>query len=131
MPSNPLEWHPTAHHNNPALMGIAKRFVEGQFFGVGLFYLWGHSYEFDLDNNWNVIEKLCEYVSNKKDIWYATNIEIIDYLEAFERLKFSSNFNCVYNPSKISIWIDVNGEAVEVKGGETKILKCLHLGRNL
>ncbi|MEQ8198593.1 MAG: polysaccharide deacetylase family protein [Clostridiaceae bacterium] len=120
LPSNPLEWNPTTHHNNADLMNIAKQFLEKEFKEIGLFYLWGHSYEFDMDNNWDVIENFCKYISNKEDIWYATNIEIIDYLKAFDRLKFTVNLNYVYNPSAISVWIDVDGSAVEIKGGEIK-----------
>lgn len=120
LPSKPLEWDPTCHHSNPSLMKIAKKFIDGDFFGLGLFYLWGHSYEFDLDNNWKVIEELCEYISGKDDIWYATNIEIIDYLEAWDRLKISSNFTFAYNPSAISLWVEFNEIPIEIKPGETK-----------
>lgn len=120
LPSNYLEWNPTAHHNDPHLMEIAKRFIEGESNGLGLFYLWGHSYEFDLDNNWDVIEKFCEYISNRDDIWYATNIQIVDYLDALDRLQFSADFTFVYNPSAISTWIEFNGISVEIKAGEIK-----------
>lgn len=123
LPLNPLEWNPTCHHSNPNLMKIAKRFIDGDFSGLGLFYLWGHSYEFDLDNNWKVIEKLCEYISGKADVWYATNIEIIDYLEAWNRLKFSCDCTLVYNPSAISVWIEFNEMPIEIKPAETKNLK--------
>lgn len=126
LPLNPLEWHPTTHHDDPNLMEIAKCFVEGKFEDLSLFYLWGHSYEFDLNNNWNAIEELCKYVSNKHDIWYATNIEIIDYLDVLDRLIFSAELTCVYNPSAVSGWIEVNGTAVEIKAGETKNLMELN-----
>jgi hypothetical protein len=120
LPSNYLEWNPTAHHNDPHLMEIAKRFIEGEFNGLGLFYLWGHSYEFDLDNNWSIMERFCEYISNRDDIWYATNIQIVDYLDALDRLNFSTEFTFVRNPSAISTWIEYDGTPVEIKAGETK-----------
>jgi hypothetical protein len=120
LPSNYLEWNPTAHHNDPHLMEIAEKFIEGEFHGLGLFYLWGHSYEFDLDNNWRSIEKFCEYIGNRNDVWYATNIQIVDYLDALDRLQFSTDFSLVHNPSAISTWIEFNGIPVEIKAGETK-----------
>ncbi|MBL4937634.1 polysaccharide deacetylase family protein [Clostridium sp. YIM B02515] len=122
LPSNFLEWNPTAHHNDANLMKLAERFVEGDSLGMELFYLWGHSYEFDLDNNWNVIEEFCEYISNKDNIWYATNIQIVDYLNAVNNLKFSADFTSVFNPSAISTWIELNGTKIEIKPGETKKL---------
>ncbi|ERI92262.1 polysaccharide deacetylase [Clostridiales bacterium oral taxon 876 str. F0540] len=122
LPSNFLEWNPTAHHNDPNLMKLAEKFVESESLGMELFYLWGHSYEFDLDNNWNVIEEFCEYISNKDNIWYATNIQIVDYLNAVNSLKFSADFTSVFNPSAISTWIELNGTKIEIKPGETKKL---------
>lgn len=122
LPKNYLEWNPTAHHKDPHLMEIAERFVKGEFNGLGIFYLWGHSYEFDLDNNWQVIERLCKYISNREDIWYATNIEIVDYLEALDRLKYSASLTFVHNPSAISTWIEYNGVKLEIEAGETKRL---------
>ena len=122
LPLNYLEWNPTAHHNVANLMSIAERFIKEEFNSLGIFYLWGHSYEFDLYNNWQVIEELSKYVSNKEDIWYATNIQIIDYLTALNRLEFSKDYTFVHNPSELSVWIEFNGISVGIKAGETKIL---------
>jgi hypothetical protein len=80
-------------------------------------YVWGHSFEFDRDDNWDLIERFCSYVSNKEDIWYATNIEIVDYLHLLDGLKFSVKGDFVYNPSATSAWLSVNGKIVEIKGG--------------
>jgi hypothetical protein len=69
-----------------------------------------------------LIEEFCQLVSNQPDVWYATNIEIIDYLEAAQRLQYSASCNMVYNPSVLSVWITVNDMPVEIRGGETKHL---------
>lgn len=119
LPKDPLEWHPTCHHNASNLMERAKWLVESQSKEyLRLMYVWGHSYEFNKDDNWEVIEEFCEYMGGREDIWYATNIEIIDYMEVLERLKFSANGECVYNPSAKSAWLGIDGEKiVEVPGG--------------
>ena len=57
-----------------------------------LFYLWGHSYEFTRDNNWDLIEEFCELTGGREDIWYATNIEIIDYMDVLNRLQFNATW---------------------------------------
>lgn len=82
-------------------------------------YVWGHSYEFTDKNNWEVMENFCELMGRHEDIWYATNIEIVDYMEAAERLQFSVNQDFVYNPSAISVWIEVDKAIVEIGGGQT------------
>jgi len=83
-----------------------------------MFYVWGHSYEFPRDNNWDVMEKFCEKLGNRDDIWYATNIEIVDYLKACDNLQFSMNGEFVYNPNFKSVWVSVNGVIYEIPGGK-------------
>ena len=56
-------------------------------------------------------------VGNRDDIWYATNIEIVDYLKSYELLKFSASLKFVINPLAHSVWLSVDGKIVEVKGG--------------
>ena len=84
-----------------------------------LFYLWGHSYEFSKDNNWEIIEKFCEKMSFGDDIWFATNIEIYDYTRAYNSLEFSMDSDTVYNPSAFDVWFLKDGKEFTVKSGET------------
>lgn len=122
MPADFLEWKSTCHHNHN-LMENAKRFADLQKTQyLYLMYVWGHSYEFDRDDNWDLIEGFCEFIGNREDIWYATNIEIVDYVNAAKNLKFTIAGDMVYNPSAISVWISVDGEKHEIKSGETKKL---------
>lgn len=120
LPTDPMEWKPTCHHNNPKLMEMGRFFLDFQKKQyLKLMYVWGHSYEFDNDDNWEVIEQFCAMMAGKDDIWYATNIEIIDYMKAIKALQFSANGEMVYNPSVQSVWLNVNDQKiVEVKGGE-------------
>lgn len=119
LPDDPWEWHPTCHHNDPELMEKAKFFAEfpkKQY--LKLMYVWGHSYEFTDKDNWKVIEEFCEYMGGREDIWYATNIEIIDYMKVCKNLCFTADCEGVYNPSAQSAWLAVNDKKfVEVKGG--------------
>ena len=107
----PTEWltlHPTCHHKNPRLMELAKHFVENTSrrpMENWLFYVWGHSYEFDND-----------------DIWYATNIEIYDYVKAYEGLEVSVDETIIHNPSAIDVWFMKNKQIYCVKGGEMLVL---------
>src|SRR5699024_10822768 len=91
LPSNFLEWHPTCHHRDA--LELAKPFLESLTmpWRVCLFYIWGHSYEFDNDNNWDYMEEVCRMLGGREDIWYATNIEIYDYITTQRRLQFSAD----------------------------------------
>lgn len=121
-PENWLTWHPTCHHKNPRLMELAKQFAEKDLrypSEIQLFYLWGHSYEFDNDDNWQIIEEFAAYMGGRDNIWYATNIEIYDYVRAYESLKVSVDEKIVQNPSATDVWFLKNGTTHCVRAGET------------
>lgn len=123
IPDDFMQWQATCHHKTD-LMKLAEEFAalfKKQY--LYMMYVWGHSYEFDVDNNWELMEEFCKFIGGRDDIWYATNIEIVDYLNAAHNLKFSSDCSFVYNPSAASIWLEVDGQIVEVKGGEQKKLR--------
>ena len=119
LPADPLEWNPTCHHDDPNLMQMAEffaNFQKKQY--LKLMYVWGHSYEFADHDNWEVIEEFCKYMGGRDDIWYATNIEIIDYMEAAKNLRFTADYEGVYNPNAMSIWLILNDDIIlEIKGG--------------
>jgi len=117
MPDDLHEWRPTCHHNGN-LLELGQAFLDlhkRQY--LYMMYVWGHSYEFDNDRNWEAIESFCRMIGNRQDIWYATNIEIVDYLHAFRQLKFAADSSFVWNPGAHSVWLDVDGRVVEAVGG--------------
>lgn len=123
LPEDWLRLSPTCHHKNPGLMELARSFVEDfKYWAPAMFYLWGHSYEFDNDNNWNVIEKFAEYIGNRDEIWYATSIEIYDYVAAYKQLIFSMNETKVYNPTNQDLYFQI--------GESSDDIYCAHPGYN-
>ena len=124
-PENWLTLHPTCHHKHPRLMELAQKFVEESPRYTAqnwMFYLWGHSYEFDNDDNWNVIEEFAAYTGGKDDIWYATNIEIYDYIKAYEALQVSVDESIVHNPTTTDLWFHHNHQIHCIHSGETLFL---------
>lgn len=125
IPKDWLRLSATCHHNNPRLMELARKFVENKkaeyywFNKPKLFYLWGHSYEFRNDDNWNVIEEFAEYVGNRDDIWYATNGEIYEYVKAYDSLVYSVSKKYVFNPTAIDVYLDWFGHEVLVPVGQS------------
>ena len=80
-----------------------------------LFYLWGHAYEFDRDNNWNVIEEALKYIdANREGIWFASNSQILDYLQAYDMLEYSVDGSMIYNPSVLDVEIATSFENREI-----------------
>lgn len=126
LPTDWYHWVPTAHHNNPSILEWIKEFVNidvAKLYSASrtskLFYIWGHSYEFHNNNNWDHLETICKELSGKEDIWYATNIEIYDYISAYHSLVFSADGTRIYNPTLLTIWFDLDGKLYSIKSGET------------
>ncbi len=81
--------------------------------------MWGHTHEFDMNDNWDRIEKFAEKMGNRDNIWYATNMEIYQYTEAYRSLQFSADGSLVYNPTAITVWFLSGATNVKVNPGET------------
>lgn len=122
MPEDYLAWNPTCHHNDN-LLKLGQEFLDiHRKNNLKLMYVWGHSYEFDDDDNWSLIEKFCEMMHGKDDIWYTTNIEIYDYMQAVKQLRYTVNGNIVQNMSSVDVWLRLNDKLVVVEAGKIKQL---------
>ncbi len=122
MPQNWLELVPTCHHKNKRLMELGEKFVTSKERRPLFFMVWGHSYEFERDDNWEVMEKFAEFIGGKEDIWYATTGEIYDYVQDFGRLIYSADAKTVYNPTARTLWLEshlTDGEVISIAPGET------------
>ena len=126
LPEDFLQWDATCHHDDPRLMELAKTFCEGGSgepfaFAPQLFYLWGHAYEFDIHHNWDRIEEFLRYVGQfGETVWFATNGEITDYVEAYRALRFSADSAAVTNPTATKLWMAIGfQEVIELPAGET------------
>lgn len=128
----PMDWlrmPATCHHRNPRLPELVNEFLKSDVDipdwrkKPSLFYLWGHSYEFSDNNNWEIIERFGDTVGGRDDVWYATNIEIYDYVTAYRRLHYSCDAKTVMNPTSATIHLYENGEDYTVHPGETIKIK--------
>lgn len=123
IPEDFLEWNPTCHHNDPELMNLAEQFCSERSFGPALFYLWGHAYEFDGDDNWDVIEQFLKYVSAcRESIWFASNTEIMDYVTAYRRLVYATDGSMICNPSAVEVWISVGQTPLCLPAGSCTLI---------
>jgi peptidoglycan-N-acetylglucosamine deacetylase len=87
---------------------------------LALLDVWGHSWE--MENNqskWDETEKCFKLLGNNPAIYYATQIDIVDYINAFRNLKFSVERNIVYNPGSIIVFFRKNGKVYCIPSGAT------------
>lgn len=122
-PRDFMKWHPSCHHADAAKM--AEWFV-GDLdvpWRTDLFYIWGHSHELRNEKDWEKMEEICKKISGHNSVWYATNIEIYDYITAQRALQISENESIVQNPSAIEVWFEKDENVFSIKPGETLIIK--------
>ena len=100
IPTDWLRMPTTCYHRSPALRKLTTTFLkecaDNRLFILPL----GHSYDFDTNDSWHDIEVFAEQVGNRDDIWYATNMEIYEYVQDYNRLNFSVDGTLVQNPNR-------------------------------
>ena len=52
-------------------------------------------------------------------MWYATNMEIYDYVTAYHSLVWSADNTILYNPTLRKIWLEIDGQPITIESGET------------
>lgn len=76
---NIYRFNPTSHHLDfEKLMRLGEEFIALKPETAKIFYIWGHSYEMDFDSDyWVKLENFFKLISNKDDIFYGTNKEVL------------------------------------------------------
>lgn len=119
LPEDWLELHPTCHHADEHLMPLTDKFLNDEVKEQPyLFYVWGHTFEFDQQDNWDIIETLFARISANQDVWYATNGEVYEYHMAFQALVYSADGKRIYNPTGTDLWVEINGSTISLPAGK-------------
>lgn len=74
-----LRFRPSVYHHVEfdKMFEMAKDFIELQPTTPKIFYIWGHAYEFDIENTWKKMEEFCRLIAGHDDIFYGTNKEVL------------------------------------------------------
>lgn len=119
IPKDFHQWESTCNYKNDLLKlgGEFNALYKDQY--LYMMNVYGHSIDFENDNCWRLIEDFCSLVGKRDDVWYASNIEIVDYFKALDGLRFSVDGDFVENPSAQTCWISVDGSILKLDGGLT------------
>lgn len=120
-PEEPLTWATTMHilATDPAPLPQRWKAFHGNSWSRGVFYVWGHSYEFAQQRE--ALLPLLTMMAGQPDVWYCTNIALFDYEEARRRLVVAANQRTVYNPSALTVTLVVDGELRDAPPGVTTL----------
>lgn len=121
VPENFLEWHPSCHHSQAD--ETVDRFFENlkSNWPFPLLYIWGHAFEFRTEEDWAKIEGVVKKLSERRaEIWFATNLEIYDYVQAVKALRISADETLFSNPSRLDVWVKRGyDEILKIPAGQT------------
>ncbi len=77
---NMYRFNPSVYHmETEKMFELGERFIELKADRPQLFYVWGHTYELDYKSGttWDKIEEFFKLISNREDIYYGTNKEVL------------------------------------------------------
>ncbi len=121
LPADFMRWHPSCHHNKA--QELADKFLNRPaYVELSLFYIWGHSFEFERQGNWEMMEQLCEKLGGKADVWYATNMEIKRYICALHSAVTDADGRMIQNLSHLTLYYRHDSGLITVPPGETVLL---------
>ena len=73
-----LRFNPTiSHYEFDKMVEMGEEFLRLEPDRPQLYYIWGHSYEFDAYQTWERFEEFCKMMSNHDDIFYGTNYQVL------------------------------------------------------
>lgn len=71
-------WKPTCHYRQASY--LVNKFIKLEAEEDSLLYIWGHSWELDLYNDWDNFEKMLKKLSECEDLIFVTNSEVYYYM---------------------------------------------------
>ena len=132
IPKNFLMWHPSIHQFGKAYFkpndeandkkelnsfyNLVSDFLKAD--SIALLDVWGHSWENNGDGNrWVEMENFFKLISRNNDIFYTTQIYLVDYINAYKNLKFSVDKTLIENHSAIDVYIKSETKSYKIPAG--------------
>ena len=121
LPTDFLFWSPTTSYYDAEALKKFEHFKGAKVNAyLSIYYWWTHSISIEADGAWDKFDEFCQSISGCDDIWYATNLEIFEYLEDFKRLKYSADLTYINNPTSRTIWLQLfKKQLLKIEPGET------------
>lgn len=110
-------WKTGFYHIQPGLADYVAGFLNTDR-ELAVCQIVGHSYDLDAEGLWGTLELICAAVSAREDIWACTNLELVRYLKAMEKLAVTEQG--IENRGDRPLWIRLEGETICLGPGEKR-----------
>lgn len=115
IPTDFYQWKGSKFHWDADLQAFVQGFLETDQ-ELALCQLVGHSYDLDVLDLLDSMERICRWVSDNSDVWAATHIELVRYLRNMSLACITDKE--ISNESSAELWFAVNGTTVRLAPGE-------------
>lgn len=124
LPENLYLWPTTCHHRDAR--EYAEKFlkrIDSYWYGP-LFIICGHSHDFRKEEQWEEMEQILQMLAFNDKIWYATILEIRDYIVAQRSLRISIDEKRFTNPTNMDVWVEKDrSQIICIPAGQTVVLE--------
>ena len=100
-------WKTGFYHIEPGLEEFVAGFLESDE-ELAVCQIVGHSYDLDAEKLWGTMEEILRRISETEAVWSCTNLELVRYLKAMDRVEICGNE--IRNHSDTDLWFEINGE---------------------
>ena len=107
---------PTAFHKYDHLADLLDQFYQCDE-ELPIFLLVGHTYDFDVYNNWDMIENIIVELVKHDEVINLTTIEAVRYMKAMRNIKIENNV--IVNDSDIDLFFEIDNKQIIVPSQTT------------
>ena len=115
IPGDFYRWRGSKFHWDADLEDFVRGFLETDR-ELALCQIVGHSYDLDVLDLWDTMERICGWMREDSEVWPATHIEIVRYLGAMKKARITEEY--VFNNCDLDLWFDVDGKIYKLEPGE-------------
>lgn len=116
IPADFFRWKGSKFHWDSDLEDFVRGFLASDQ-ELAICQLVGHSYDLDVMNLWESMERICRWVSENSDVWAVTHIALVRYLRNMNLARITDSE--IINESSAELWFAVDGKTVKLQPGES------------
>ena len=119
VPSDPYHWRGSKFHWDEDLEDFVRGFLDTDQ-ELALCQLVGHSYDLDVLDLWDRMERILQLVASSPDVAAMTNLDLVRYTSAMSKADICDDR--IANPTSMDLWFRAGERVILLHPGESQYL---------